>query len=130
MTTELRATGMTEEQRDELAKQLETRGVGGWEAAGEPRQIIGEGEDAEYGPQTFGISIPIEGADDVASIVGWLDSQRIAHSIEQPETVEPPQEESTASADDSLGAQLQEQMDAREQAELADRAAEDEETKA
>lgn len=83
MTTRLRVTGTSEEQRDELAKQLETRGIGGWEAAGEPRQIIGEGEEAEYGPQTFGFEIPAEGETDLASLTRWLDSQGIAHALEQ-----------------------------------------------
>jgi hypothetical protein len=83
MSTELRVRGASEEQRDEIAKQLEARGIGGWESVGEPRAIIGEGEDAEYGPQTFGFSIPAEGQTDIASLAGWLEKQGIAHALEQ-----------------------------------------------
>lgn len=82
MTNQLRATGLSEEQRDALAKELEARGIGGWESAGEPRETIGEGDDAELGPQKYGFTIPMEGQVDIAALGTWLDQQRIAHVIE------------------------------------------------
>ena len=86
MTTQLRATGLSEEQRDALAAELEARGIGGWESAGEPRETIGEGDDAELAPQKYGFTIPVEGNTDVAALGSWLDRQYIAHVLEQPAT--------------------------------------------